>query len=181
MVAGDLVISDPDDFSRKAELESSMQEIYEQSLMNITVVNHYYNLTQQPGMLYLIKEDLEREPLWKSVWYAFRDQHAPKLRPILIERRNLMNKWAVNTGRAHAPEVWLEKFEIGLDEYREIMDKIANDFMGLYEKIHAYVRHKLRQLYPGLIDENGLIPSHLTEDIWAQYWDRLIDKVEPHA
>ena len=58
MVAGDLVISDPDDFNRKAELESSMQEIYEQSLMNITVVNHYYNLTQQPGMLYLIKEGI---------------------------------------------------------------------------------------------------------------------------
>lgn len=32
---------------------------------------------------------------------------------------------------------------------------------GLYKKLHAYVRMRLQDIYPGKIDPNGPIPSHI--------------------
>jgi peptidyl-dipeptidase A len=50
----------------------------------------------------------------------------------------------------------------------------------LYESLHAYVRARLVKKYgPKLIEPDGLIPSHLTGNLWAQQWGYIYDLVAP--
>lgn len=41
---------------------------------------------------------------------------------------------------------------------------------GLYKKLHAYVRMRLQEVYPGKIDPKGPIPSH----ILGMYTDNIL-------
>ena len=84
------------------------------------------------------------------------------------------------SGWKNTPDAWAELFEISMDEYKADLDRIVNDFMGLYEKIHAYVRHKLSEKFPDMVEGSGLIPMHLTRHIRGENWQKLIDLVQPY-
>ena len=61
-------------------------------------------------------------------------------------------------------------------------EKVMNMFKKLkplYEELHAYVRYKLSQKYPGRFDPKGLIPAHLFGNPWAQQWANILPLVKP--
>lgn len=41
-----------------------------------------------------------------------------------------------------------------------------SQIMPLYKELHAYVRAKLIEVYPGHIDSDGLLPAHLLGMLW---------------
>ena len=43
----------------------------------------------------------------------------------------------------------------------------------LYQELHAYVRDKLSERYPGRFDPKGPIPAHLFGNPWAQQWTNI--------
>ena len=46
-------------------------------------------------------------------------------------------------------------------EFERITDRILKDIMPLYQQLHAYVRGRLCQIYPGRFDCRGPIPTHI--------------------
>ncbi|XP_075262305.1 angiotensin-converting enzyme 2-like isoform X2 [Convolutriloba macropyga] len=178
-VAGDIVVGDANENKRFEDLKEQMGNIFSEGA-DVIVTKTYTNLTLQPEIDNLMQEDLGNEPLWRAAWYAFRENNAPKIRPLLIEARDILNKWAEIAGYKDAPDAWVEQFEIGFEEYKIIIDNIVYRFEGLYQKIHAYVRHKMSKKFPDLIKEDGLIPVHLTKDIWGQVMDKHVDILQPY-
>lgn len=64
-----------------------------------------------------------------------------------------------------------------MDEYEDPtierqLENIFEEIRPLYQQLHAYVRHALRQKFGDLISESGLIPMHLLGNMWAQSWVR---------
>ena len=54
---------------------------------------------------------------------------------------------------------WLREYES--DTFKDDVEKLWQTMKPLYQQIHAFVRAKLRTVYPDQILEDGLIPAHL--------------------
>lgn len=76
-------------------------------------------------------------------------------------------------------EAWLDAYE---DEtFEQQADAAIEQIRPLYEQIHAYVRHKLRERYgEDVVAEKGPIPMHLLGNMWAQTWDNVADFTTPY-
>ena len=62
-------------------------------------------------------------------------------------------------------QVWSEKF---------LVSGVERSLEEFYKHLHAFVRHKLRQVYQtqeGVeIEETGAIPANVLGNMWAQSW-----------
>lgn len=58
-----------------------------------------------------------------------------------------------------AAESWLNDYED--DTIEAQLENIFEEIRPLYQQLHAYVRHALKQKYGDLISPDGLIPMHL--------------------
>ena len=68
-----------------------------------------------------------------------------------------------NPGYADNGVYWRAAFES--DDFEEVVEKLWSQVRPLYEQLHAYVRRKLIDAYPGHRDgfpKSGHIPAHLT-------------------
>lgn len=54
---------------------------------------------------------------------------------------------------------WLTDYESA--DFKEDVEQLWQTLKPLYEKIHAYVRAKLRDVYGDQLSDDGLIPAHL--------------------
>ena len=84
-------------------------------------------------------------------------------------------------GHKSLAHLWVETLEIELDVYENMVFKIAQDFKPFYKKMHAYLRFKLKEKYPDLVDEKGLIPVHLTKNMHGQEWNYWLDMLQPYG
>jgi hypothetical protein len=49
----------------------------------------------------------------------------------------------------------------------------------LYQKLHAFVRMKLRKQYPNKMPTDGTIPAHILGNMWGQSWGNILELVAP--
>ena len=64
------------------------------------------------------------------------------------------------TGFSDAGEYWRDDYET--NTFEEDVAKLWKELEPLYKQLHAYVRRKLIQQYPGKgIEPDGPIPAHL--------------------
>lgn len=75
-------------------------------------------------------------------------------------------------------EMWLDEYED--DTIEAQLENIFEDIRPLYQQLHAYVRHSLKQKYGDLIHESGLIPMHLLGNMWGQSWDSIYKHTAPY-
>ncbi|XP_075264365.1 angiotensin-converting enzyme-related protein-like, partial [Convolutriloba macropyga] len=176
-----IIVNDEGDRKRVKDLEKQFLGTYRSAKVNMSVTVNFTNLTYQTDLFgYMNKEIKVGEPLWNATWHQFRDKYAPELREPMIEYRNLLNKWAKISGHKSAAHAWVQMFEVDMHEYEGIINQIAADLKNLYQKLHAYIRFKLREKYPELIEEKGLIPSHLTREMHGQVFLNLLDIALPY-
>ena len=60
-------------------------------------------------------------------------------------------------------------------DFKEQTEKLWTKLKPFYQKVHAYVRMKLKQQYPSQMPEDGTIPAHLLGNMWAQNWDNIMN------
>ena len=63
-------------------------------------------------------------------------------------------------------KVWSEKFLVG---------GVERSLEEFYKHLHAFVRHKLREVYGSQgaeITETGAIPANVLGNMWAQSWGK---------
>ena len=73
-------------------------------------------------------------------------------------------------------DLWLFSWET--PDIKEQTAQLLKQLKPLYQKIHAYVRMKLKDKYPDKMPKDGTIPAHLLGNMWAQQWSNIMQTIE---
>ncbi|XP_072527329.1 angiotensin-converting enzyme 2 [Salminus brasiliensis] len=122
------------------------------------------------------------------VWEGWRVQVGKKMRSLYEDYADLKNEAAKLNNykdygdywRANYETVDEPKYSYSRDELMEDVRSIYNEIMPLYKELHAYVRAKLQNTYPGHIASNGGLPAHLLGDMWGRFWTNLYPLSVPY-
>nr|XP_006817322.1 PREDICTED: angiotensin-converting enzyme-like [Saccoglossus kowalevskii] len=67
------------------------------------------------------------------------------------------------------------------ENLEEDMWHMYADIKPLYEKLHAYVRYRLKEVYGDKINlDKGCLPANVLGDMWGRFWNNLYSIVEPY-
>lgn len=114
-----------------------------------------------------------------ATWQGWHTVGAPMRKDYqrLVE---LSNKGAKELGFADTGALWRSKYDMPPDEFAREVDRLWDQVRPLYEKLHAFVRWKLREKYgAAVVPEKGPIPAHLLGNVWAQQWGEIYPLLAP--
>ncbi|XP_034050500.1 angiotensin-converting enzyme 2 isoform X2 [Thalassophryne amazonica] len=123
------------------------------------------------------------------VWEGWRTKVGKKMRPLYEDYVVLNNEAAKLNGFEDYGAYWRYNYETiekdGRYSYTraQLMEDVRSlyrDTLPLYKQLHAYVRAKLMEVYPGLIDPKGPLPAHLLGDMWGRFWTNLYPLMIPY-
>uniref|UniRef100_A0A8B9H8F6 Angiotensin-converting enzyme n=1 Tax=Astyanax mexicanus TaxID=7994 RepID=A0A8B9H8F6_ASTMX len=126
------------------------------------------------------------------VWEGWRVQVGKKMRKLYEEYADLKNEAAKLNNYKDYGDYWRANYETEDEpKYSYSRDELMRDLfilffftffqiMPLYKELHAYVRAKLQNTYPGHIASNGGLPAHLLGDMWGRFWTNLYPLAVPY-
>lgn len=94
----------------------------------------------------------------------------------------LVNEGAKEMGFADAGEMWRSGYDMTPAELAAETDRLWGQVKPLYEQLHCYTRTRLQAKYgadKGVV-AGGMLPAHLTGNMWQQDWGNLWDVLEPY-
>nr|XP_050033967.1 angiotensin-converting enzyme-like [Dermacentor andersoni] len=158
----------PDDKLENAtSLSSKMAAIYGSTKVTVGKEN---DLPLEPDLTRIMKEVGNYDKLLET-WLAWHNAVGPAIKEYFIPYITLANEGASLDGYDNLKSAWLSDYET--ENMTEIVDKLWEELSPLYKKLHAYVRMRLREIYPGRLPQDGTIPAHLLGNMWAQEWGTL--------
>ncbi|MFT4256598.1 MAG: M2 family metallopeptidase [Pseudoxanthomonas sp.] len=93
----------------------------------------------------------------------------------------LVNIGAKEMGYADAGEMWRSGYDMPPAEIANETDRLWGQIKPLYEQLHCYTRTQLVKQYGARGEvEGGLLPAHLTGNMWQQDWGNLWDLLQPY-
>jgi peptidyl-dipeptidase A len=92
----------------------------------------------------------------------------------------LTNEGAREMGYANTGEVWRAGYDMPAEDFQAEADRLWGQVEPLYEQLHCYVRGKLEDRFGDKGQVNGMIPAHLTGNLWQQDWSALWPLVQPY-
>ena len=99
------------------------------------------------------------------VWSQWREVTGKKIRSDYKRYVDLSNEAARANGRPdikNYADLWLEPYE--MDNFTAEIDALWKELKPFYDKLHGFVRYKLKNYYQGKTDairEDGPIPAHI--------------------
>ena len=109
---------------------------------------------------------------WHTISPAFRADYTR-----FVE---LVNEGSRELGFANTGELWRSGYDMSPAEFEAEADRLWDQVKPLYQDLQCYVRGKLEQTYGEKGSVDGMIPAHLTGNMWAQQWGNIWDLVEPY-
>jgi peptidyl-dipeptidase A len=117
----------------------------------------------------------------KDVWLGWHKIGAP-MRQRYSRFVDLSNKGARELGYKDTGALWRSGYDMPPDEFAAELDRLWNQVRPLYEQLHAYVRTKLGEHYGAEAQRaDGLLPTQLMGNLWAQDWSNIYPLVAPPA
>jgi len=114
-----------------------------------------------------------------DAWAGWHTTSRP-MRPLYEREVALANEGAREIGYANVGELWRSGYDMPADQFEKESDRLYEQVRPLYEQLHCYVRQKLQKKYgKERIPDGGLLPAHLTGNMWAQGWTNIYPLVEP--
>jgi peptidyl-dipeptidase A len=92
----------------------------------------------------------------------------------------LANEGAREMGFADTGEVWRSGYDMSPAELTAETDRLWGQVEPLYKQLQCYTRNKLVGKYGERGQVNGMIPAHLTGNLWQQDWANLWPILEPY-
>ncbi len=92
----------------------------------------------------------------------------------------LTNEGAGEIGFANTGEVWRAGYDMTPAEFQAETDRLWHQVEPLYTQLQCHVRNKLEEKYGVRGQVDGLIPAHLTGNLWQQDWSNLWPLLEPY-
>jgi peptidyl-dipeptidase A len=109
---------------------------------------------------------------WHTISVPMRDEYSR-----LVE---LGNEGAKAIGFGDMGLLWRSAYDMSPEAFEQELERLWGQVQPLYEALHCHVRAKLHEKYGETVPENGLIPAHLTGNLWAQDWVALYPWLEPY-
>ncbi|HST79931.1 MAG TPA: M2 family metallopeptidase, partial [Verrucomicrobiae bacterium] len=92
----------------------------------------------------------------------------------------LSNAGAKELGFKDTGAMWRSNYDMSADEFSAEMERLWRQVEPLNISLHAYVRKQLITKYGKIADRpDGLIPSQLLGNMWAQEWGNIYPVVAP--
>ncbi|PHV07969.1 peptidyl-dipeptidase [Janthinobacterium sp. BJB412] len=115
----------------------------------------------------------------KEMWLGWHAQ-SPAYKDRYAEYVALSNKGAKQMGFADTGLMWRAQYDMPPEAFEAEMERLWQQVKPLYDSLHTYTRHKLRQTYgPDVVPASGPIPAHLFGNMWSQTWDNLYPILKP--
>ena len=92
----------------------------------------------------------------------------------------LTNEGAKEMGFANTGEVWRAGYDMPAADFQAEADRLWGQVQPLYEQLQCYTREKLVEKYGEQGSVNGMIPAHLTGNLWQQDWGNLWPLLQPY-
>jgi peptidyl-dipeptidase A len=103
------------------------------------------------------------------------------MKPMYENFVELGNEGAKAVGYDDVGVLWRSGYDMSPAEAEAETERLWNQVKPLYEQLHCHVRAKLAEKYgDDKITPGGLIPAHVTGNMWAQSWENLYPLMEPH-
>lgn len=186
---------DQEELTEYKTLQANMETIY-----STATICDFYNPQQcdlilEPDIEAIMASSTNWDEL-KYVWEEWRDNTGKLMRKDFVRFVELSNKAATLDGFDNTGSYWLNGYTVDQREadtytgghtlnpveFREMLSSVWDQVSeGLYKKLHAYVRMRLQEVYPGKIDPTGPIPSHILGNMWAQTWGNIGRYVMPFS
>src|SRR5690606_14140649 len=134
------------------------------------------NEDQLKKVLATSRDYYEQLDAWVG-WHSI----SPPIRKDYVRFVELSNEGARDLGFKDTGELWRSRYDMSPAEFEAETERLWGQVQPLYRELQCYVRGRLEQKYgkdkmlPG-----GLIPAHLTGNMWAQQWGEIYDLVEPY-
>ena len=113
-------------------------------------------------------------------WEGWRNVSGREMRGYFTNYVHLQNEAAQYNGFKNAKEMWTKFYWNDEPEFFDQIEESWKQIQPLYEKLHAYVRHQLKQVHPQeIFPDSGQIPAHLLGNMWAQSWINIFEYVLP--
>lgn len=93
----------------------------------------------------------------------------------------LTNEGAREMGFANTGEVWRSGYDMSPAEFQAETDRLWAQVEPLYTELQCYTRTKLVEKYGERGQVDGMLPAHLTGNLWQQDWSYLWPLLEPYA
>ncbi|KAK2920018.1 angiotensin-converting enzyme 2 [Channa argus] len=177
----------PDKAAHLSKVMSEMSTIY--STATVCLMDDPFNCqTLEPG-LEDIMANSQNYAERLLVWEGWRREVGKRMRPLYEDYVDLKNEAAKLNGFKDYGAYWrynyetIEddiKFKYTGDQLMEDVRSIYKEILPLYKELHAYVRARLMEVYPGLIDSQGPLPAHLLGDMWGRFWTNLYALTVPY-
>jgi peptidyl-dipeptidase A len=121
------------------------------------------------------RDPQELAEVWAG-WHAI----APPMKNRYARFVELSNEGSRELGFADAGAMWRSNYDMPPDDFAKELDRLWEQVKPLYLSLHAYVRTRLGERYgTELVPPNGMIPAHLTGNMWAQSWANIFGLVAP--
>jgi peptidyl-dipeptidase A len=115
-----------------------------------------------------------------AAWQGWRTV-SPPMKPMYENFVALGNEGAKAVGYDDVGVLWRSGYDMSPAEAEAETERLWNQVKPLYEQLHCHVRAKLAEKYgEDKIKPGGLIPAHVTGNMWAQSWENLYPLLEPH-
>jgi peptidyl-dipeptidase A len=133
------------------------------------------NLGQLSEVLASSRDYAEQLAAWEG-WHTI----SPPLRDDYRRFAELVNEGAREIGFADAGDLWRSGYDMDSAAVMAETDRLWGQVKPLYEQLHCHVRDQLVDRYGDQGQVDGLIPAHLTGNMWQQDWSNLWDFLEPY-
>nr|XP_046247820.1 angiotensin-converting enzyme 2 isoform X2 [Scatophagus argus] len=123
------------------------------------------------------------------VWEGWRREVGKRMRSLYEDYVDLKNEASKLNGFEDYGAYWRYNYETIEDDPQfkytrnqlmEDVRSIYKQILPLYKELHAYVRARLMEVYPGHIDPEGPLPAHLLGDMWGRFWTNLYSLSVPY-
>ncbi len=92
----------------------------------------------------------------------------------------LSNEGARDQGFADTGALWRSGYDMKPDDFKAETDRLWGQVKPLYDQLQCYTKNKLVEKYGAQGQVNGMIPAHLTGNLWQQDWSHLWPMLEPY-
>jgi peptidyl-dipeptidase A len=115
----------------------------------------------------------------KAAWEGWHDIAVP-MRKDYQRFVELTNEGAKEMGFANTGEVWRAGYDMPAADFQTEADRLWGQVQPLYEQLQCYTREKLVEKYGEQGSVDGMIPAHLTGNLWQQDWGNLWPLLQPY-
>ncbi|XP_010790455.1 angiotensin-converting enzyme 2 [Notothenia coriiceps] len=170
----------PDKAAHLSKVMSEMNTIY--STATVCLKDDPLNCqTLEPGLEHVMANSRDYSERL-HVWEGWRREVGKRMRPMYEDYVDLKNEASKLNGFQDYGSYWRYNYETIEEDpkYKYTRDQLMGDvrsvykeIMPLYKELHAYVRSRLMEVYPGHIEAEGPLPAHLLGDMWGRFWTNL--------